>query len=566
MSMQPQGWPQPAPEVAAAIRAIYRGKREAPLPVQVRDRLGELFADTAFAQAFGARGKPGWSPGRLALTTVLQMTENLTDRQAAEAARCDLTWKYALGLALDDPGFDHTVLCEFRARVAAHHLEEQVLDLLLARLVEVGLLAGGGKQRTDSTYVISAVRDLNRTELAGEAVRACLEALASAAPHWLAAVVDVSSWTRRYGARIDTWRLPKTTTKRAQLATEYGRDGFALVQAVYDPASPAWLRELPAVQVLRMVLLQNYTRTVTRGREVVKRREADTEGLPPGHIRLISPYDTDARWGVKGDFFWGGYKIHVSETCTDAPEDDRGRPNLITDVTTTNATVPDVKAIEGIHARLEGRTLLPAEHCVDSGYASAELIVGALPRYGVALITPVLADTSRQARTREGFDAAAFAIDWARQQVICPQGQVSSTWTPCTQRGRPMTVVTFAKTTCGPCPVRMACTRSKRGARQLSLHPRALVESLRSQRAEQQTKDWKTEYALRSGVEGTISQAVARTGTRRARYRGLVKTHLEHVFSAVALNLIRLDAWWNGRPLDRTRTSHLARLDLSLAA
>jgi len=92
--------------------------------------------------------------------------------------------------------------------------------------------------------------------------------------------------------------------------------------------------------------------------------------------------------------------VHVSETCTDAAEDDRGRPNLVTDVATTDATVPDVKALEGIHARLEGRKLLPAEHYVDAGYASAELIVGALPRYGVALITPALANTSRQARAK----------------------------------------------------------------------------------------------------------------------------------------------------------------------
>jgi len=564
--MEPRPWPQPAPEVARAVRAKHYGK-ELPLPVVIRDQLGELFADEQFAGAFGHTGPRAWSPGRLALITVFQMAENLTDRQAAEAVRDKLSWAYALGLGLEDPGFDHSVLVEFRTRVAAHGLEEKVLDLLLAKLQEKGLVGAGGKQRTDSTYVISAVRDLNRTELAGEAVRAALEALTSAAPHWVAQVVDVPSWNRRYGARIDTWRLPSSKAKRERLATDFGRDGFALLGAVYHPASPAWLRQIPAVQVLRVVLVQNYTRTTaSNGREVVKRREAETDGLPPGHLRVISPYDTDARWGVKGDFFWGGYKIHISETCTAAAEDDRGRPNLITDVATTDATVPDLKALDGIHTRLEGRRLLPAEHYVDSGYASAELIVGALPRYGVALITPVLANTSRQARAKEGFDASSFTIDWNKQQVTCPQGQVSSSWSPCTQRGKPMTVVTFAKATCSPCPQRTACTSSKRGARQLSLHPRALAESLHQARAEQTGRDWKAAYALRAGVEGTISQAVARTAMRRARYRGLAKTHLEHVFSAVALNLIRLDAWWNGRPLDRTRTSHLTRLELSLAA
>ena len=148
----------------------------------VRDQLGELFADEQFGVAFGVRGRPGWSPGRLALITVFQLVENLTDRQAAEAVRDKLSWKYALGLDLADTGFDASVLSEFRARVIAHGLEERVLDLLLARLVDEGLLAAGGKQRTDATHVVAAVRDLSRLELAGESVRACLEALAATAP------------------------------------------------------------------------------------------------------------------------------------------------------------------------------------------------------------------------------------------------------------------------------------------------------------------------------------------------------------------------------------------------
>src|SRR4051794_36309262 len=159
MSVQPRPWPEPAAEVAAAVRAAYR-RRQPPLPVTIRDRLGELFPDAEFAAAFGARGRPGWSPGRLALITVLQMTENLTDRQAAEAVRDTLSWKYALGLGLDDEGFDASVLSEFRARVLAAGLEQRALDLLLTVLIDHGLLKAGGKARTDSTHVIAAVRDL----------------------------------------------------------------------------------------------------------------------------------------------------------------------------------------------------------------------------------------------------------------------------------------------------------------------------------------------------------------------------------------------------------------------
>jgi hypothetical protein len=124
----------------------------------------------------------------------------------------------------------------------------------------------------------------------------------------------------------------------------------------------------------------------------------------------------------------------------------------------------------------------------------------------------------------------------------------------------------IAASTCGPCPVRDQCTISKAGRRQLTVHPRDVHEVQTLARAEQDTKDWQTKYALRAGDEGTIRQSVAVTDIRHARYRGLAKTRLEHVYSAVALNLIRLNSYWNGHPLDRTRTSHLARLELALAA
>src|ERR1039458_3128369 len=158
MSVVPPPWPLPAPQVAEAVAAMYRGKRERPLPVMVRDKLGEWLSDEQFAGAYGTRGKPGWPPSRLALVTIFQMAENLTDRQAAEAVRTRIDWKYALGLDLADPGFDDSVLSEFRARVAGGGLDQVVLDTLLKQLAAGGLVAAGGKMRTDSTHVISAVR------------------------------------------------------------------------------------------------------------------------------------------------------------------------------------------------------------------------------------------------------------------------------------------------------------------------------------------------------------------------------------------------------------------------
>ena len=290
-----------------------------------------------------------------------------------------------------------------------------------------------------------------------------------------------------------------------------------------------------------------------------------------------------------GDTFWNGYKLHLTETC--GGEDTAGRetagggrpagaqpepapgeagraarPNLITSVATTDATVPDSAMTEPIHDALGRRGLLPGEHYVDSGYPSAKLVADAWREHGIALVSPMLADTSPQARAGSGFAAAAFTIDWDARQATCPQGNASSSWSPASQRGAESIVVKFSASDCRPCPVREQCTSAARGGRQLTVKPRALQEALQANRAEQNTADWQARYAIRAGVEGTMHQAIAVTGSRNARYRGLPKTHLEHVYSAVALNLIRLDAWWNGRPLDRRRTSHLARLELALAA
>jgi hypothetical protein len=170
-----------------------------------------------------------------------------------------------------------------------------------------GLVKAGGKQRTGSTHVVAAVAALNRLELAGESVRAALEALAAAHPAWLEQRVCVPDFVRRYGTPMTSWRPPASQARRDELAVAYAKDGYAPLGAACDSAAPAWLRELPAAGVLRRVLLQNYTRTITRdGREVIRRREKEPEGdgLPPGHARIASPYDLDARRGVKREEFW----------------------------------------------------------------------------------------------------------------------------------------------------------------------------------------------------------------------------------------------------------------------
>jgi transposase/IS5 family transposase len=576
MSMQPRPWPEVPEQTARMARAAVR---KGNLATRIRDELGQVYDDERFTAAFGTRGRPGISPAQLMIVSVLQFSENLTDRQAAEAVRDRITWKYALGLELEDPGFDPTVLSEFRARLVDGDLVALALDALLERLAGLGLVKARGRQRTDSTHVVGVIRDMNRLELAGETLRAALEALAVAAPQWLTGVID-PSWQDVYGARIDNLHLPQSQSKRAELMVGFGRDGYHLLDAAHAPGAPHWLRELPALQALRRIWVQQFYRDINGARQEVRRREKapDGDGLPPGRDRLVSCYDLDARNSIKRETVWSGYKVHFTETC-DAPSPrpvpDPGQgtgreptraevPNLITNVATTTATVPDVAMTAVIHQQLADKNLLPAEHLLDSGYPSAEIIVDAARRHDVTVISPMLLDHSAQARAGAGYDKASFTYDFDTNQATCPQGKPSSTWTTARQHNTDAIVVSWASTTCGPCPVRAACTTGKR--RHITIRSRELHEALTTAREEQTTQEWKTRYAARAGVEGTMRQTTHVTGIRTARYRGLPKTRLEHTIAATAINMIRLDSYWTGHPLDRTRTTHLARLDFTLTA
>ena len=558
MCVQPRPWPEvPAETAWVARRAFRRGA----LAIRVRDELGAWCQDEAFRGAYGVRGAPGISPAQLAVVTVLQFTEDLSDRQAADAVRGRLDWKYCLGLALEDEGFDFSVLSEFRSRLVAGGLERVILDLLLARLGELGLVGAGMPQRTDSTHVLGRIRELNRLELAGESVRAALEALAAAAPGWLAGVID-ASWQQVYGQRITDLRLPESKVKRAELAVRYGRDGYYLLRQVRGPGAPGWLRDLPAVQALRRIWIQQFCLDEGEGGEKVTWR-GDEQGLPPGRARIISCYDLDARYADRRGTGWGGYKVHLSETChTPDAAGRRPGPNLITGTQTTPAPVTDAEMTEPVHDALAGRGLTPGEHAADTGYASADLLLAARAR-GITLLAPLLPDRSRQARSG-GYTAGMFTIDWDTQQVTCPQGARSSSWTPARNiNGTDVILARFARATCQPCPARAQCTTAARNGRTLNFRPRPVHEAITAARAEQASDQWRRKYRIRAGVEGTIAQATHVAGIRRARYLGLPKTRLEHNAAAAAINLIRLDAWWTGHPLDRTRTTHLQRLDLA---
>ncbi|MFG2370576.1 IS1182 family transposase [Streptomyces sp. NPDC048504] len=545
MSMRPKGSGDIPVETARVARAAFP---KGSLAIRIRDELGVLFGDEQFAGLFPSRGKAAWSPGRLALISVLQFAEGLPDRQAAQAVRGRIDWKYALNMELTDPGFDYSVLSEFRTRLVESETGQQIFDCVLEAAREKGMLQPGGRARTDSTHVLGAIRSLNRLEFVIETLWATLNVVAAAAPTWLTEHAD-ADWFERYASRTEDYWLPQGRGKRTELAEQTGRDGMRLLRDAFAPVAPAWLRELPAVRILREAWVQQYWLD-----EVGQVRWRDPKDCPPGAKRLVNPYDTEVRYSIKRDLKWDGFKVHLTETCTP------GTPNLVTHVLTTDSTVPDIKATETVHDELAVRNLLPDEHVVDAGYVDGPRIVTARQRHGVTLTGPAAGNTTAQATGEYAQDA--FIVDWDNKTVTCPNGATTSRWGDAlSHRGTPVVRVKFSPADCRPCSARSNCISSAVASyRQITLRPRPEHEAIQQARIAQDTDAWRERYAARAGIEGTIAQAVHTTGLRRCRYRGLAKTRLQYQLTATAINLARIDAWTSNRPRARTRTSHLAAL------
>src|SRR5215475_10212346 len=232
--------PEPASAVPEETARVARAAFPTPSACMVlRDALGAVYEDAVFAALFPRRGQPAEAPARLALVTVLQFAEGLSDRQAAEAVRSRIDWKYVLGLDLTDPGFDHTVLSEFRTRLVTGAAEHLLLDTLLTLAQTQGLLKARGRQRTDSTHVLAAIRGLNRLERVGETLRAALNSLAVVAPAWVQALAP-PEWYERYAHRVENYQMPKTDAARKAFAALIGADGQGLLlkectKTAFDP-------------------------------------------------------------------------------------------------------------------------------------------------------------------------------------------------------------------------------------------------------------------------------------------------------------------------------------------
>lgn len=359
-----------------------------------------------------------------------------------------------------------------------------------------------GQQRTDSTHVLAKIRSLNRVEGVGETFRAVLNSLAVVAPEWLTEQWQ-EAWIERYEHRVEDDRLPDGKQAREASAIVIGKDGAHVLDALYADTAPTWLREIPAVQTLRRVWVQN---CYWQDGELCWR---DLSNAPAAGALIHSPSDPQALFAQKRETQWVGDKVHVTETC------DEDAPHLITHVETTPAPQADDDALPHIHEALAAYELLPQQHLVDTGSVDAQELVTSRKDHDVDLFGPTRLDDHWHAQEHTGFAASQFDIDWQGQCATCPAGKTSQRWTPAQdRRGHPVIKITFAVRDCRPCLSRSHCTHSQSDSprRVLTVRPQEQYQALQAARERQATDAFKTAYDRRAGIEGTLSQSIRAFG------------------------------------------------------
>lgn len=520
--------------------------------VLLRDELGVIYQDETFAALYCSHGAESLPPGLVAQLVVIQYIEGLSDRAVMEQLPVRLDWKYFLGLELTHPGYDYSVLSEFRQRLTEHEQAELLLEGVLTVCTKAGLLKVRGRQRTDSTYVLAAIRSLNRPELLGETLRHTLDSLATLDPQWVQALAP-AEWYVRYSHRLESYRLPKEKAALTAWMTQVGQDGEQLLTALAQPTTPTILTACEAVKTLRLVWQQQF---LTEAGALRLRRQGE---MPPALALIQSPYDPEARYSEKRQMQWEGYKVHLSETC------DEETPALITHVETTPAPVSDFAVLADIQAALAAHERTPAQHMIDGGYLDAKSIVDSQNDYQIELIGPVSDNVTWQAKANQGYDQSHFALDWAQQTATCPNGKQSRLWAEdLDPLGNTTIQIRFAAADCAECPTRACCTRSPNAPRSLRILPQAEYLALQAARQRQQTPAFHELYDLRAGIEGAFSWAVRSFGLRTSRYVGQAKTHLHDIAVATAMNFERLADFFAGHEPTPTRLTPLARLAAQL--
>jgi transposase len=513
--------PWPLPEETGRIGKMLLGEND---PYRlIGDQLFAKWREEEFADLYAREGKPGYSPVILAFVSVFQFMERLADRQAAQALRMRLDWKYALHLPLEDSGFDFSVLSEFRDRLIEGKAEQRVFEKLVEEIRAMGLIKERGKQRSDSLAMLVKVRRLSRIELVVETLRLAVVALVVAHREWCEEIIP-PSWEDRYGERFVRQRYSEQEWQEYE--TNIGNDGRWLLKRLTDGGAPAELQDLPAVQVLGTVWAQQF-------REAQGQMVYQDLKKYDGHTQIQNPHDPEARYSRKRKFEWLGDKVQLTET------EDEGYPHIITDMVATDSNQTDYEELPLIQDRLIQRRCQPGEHYVDAGYMSGPNLAHSY-NLEIDLMGPLPEVVTPQDLLPDGITQAQFQMDPQERIATCPQGHqarhpslVGNTW-----------IFHFPAKVCAVCPLHSRCCTGK-GGRTVGMNIH--YDLVQAARLRQKTEAFKKDYHQhRSGVEGSLSALVRGQGVRVSRYVGQKKRNLQAIFTGCAANLKRTAHWLAG--------------------
>ena len=520
--------PWPMPEETGRIGKMLLEEKD---PYRmIGNQLFEKWQEEEFADLYSREGKPGYSPVILAFVSVFQFMERLADRQAAQALRMRLDWKYALHLPLEDAGFDFSVLSEFRDRVIEGKAEQRVFEKLVEEIQAMGLIKEHGKQRSDSIAMLVKVRRLSRIEMVVETLRLAVVALVAADREWCEEVIP-PSWEEKYGERFVRQRYSEQEWKAYE--ANIGNDGEWLLKRLKDGGAPAELQDLPEVQVFSTVWAQQFREA--QGQMVYK----DLKKYD-GHTQIQTPHDPEARYSRKRKFEWLGDKVQVTET------EDEGYPHIITDMLATNSNQTDYEELALIQDRLIKRQCKPGEHYVDAGYMSGPNLAHSHD-LEIDLLGPLPEVVTPQDRLPDGVTQAQFQMDPQKKIAICPQGHqacnpslTENTWS-----------FHFPQKVCAACLLHARCCTGQ-GGRTVGMNIH--YDLVQMARTRQKTEAFKKDYHQhRSGVEGSLSALVRGHGMRVSRYTGQKKRNLQAILTGCAANLKRTAHWLAG---DRPQLRH----------
>jgi hypothetical protein len=489
-----------------------RARLEGTWAHQYRSHALPLIDEDRFAKYFDpGNGRPNKSVRMVVSVLILKEIKNLTDQEALEQLEWNAAWQYALDITPEEAHTCQKTLHNFRKLLLDDDEGAELFEGTTARLIEAAGLRTG-RQRLDSTHIVSNIRLLTRLGLFVDTITTFLKELRKEHPRMCAQVAE--ELLGRYLDREGYFADARSSEAKRRLS-EAAVDAYWLVERFGEHRDVSTMESFGLVQRLYE---EQCVPPESEAPEKVELQE-----VPPSSS-LQSPHDPDATYGHKGK----GYEVQIAETC------DEDNPfQVATAVSVNGANESDQHQVEPTLEQIE-RTCgkAPEELNADSNYASGENILKAA-EHGTELVAPIGSKGPESPVTLGDFE-----IDETRNRVLqCPAGQCPIEHRP-TRGGKGM-LACFEAKQCEGCFLQDVCPAEPRGkdGRVIRFTPADVVVARR--RVEQETPEFKERYKIRSGVEATMSESKRCHGLAKPRVRRRPRVELSARLKVLGLNIKR---------------------------